>query len=283
MSDILKITNPLVSVNWLQQHFDATNLIVLDATLPKVTAQKKEEPYNENQIYGARFFDIKKTFSDINGLFPNTMLSPLDFQEQAQQLGISKDSCIIVYDSYGIYSSPRVWWSFKVMGFENIAVLDGGLPAWQEAGGKTETIVKKDFEKGNFESNYRKEMLVDSDYVLVAIDSNSKQVVDARSSGRFYGKDPEPRVGVRSGHIPNAKSLPYSSMLSENHLKPKKELQSLFKTMNLDNKDMIFSCGTGITACVLALGAIISGYSKVSVYDGSWTEWGSLTNLPIEK
>jgi thiosulfate/3-mercaptopyruvate sulfurtransferase len=283
LSDIIKITSPLVSVNWLQQHLDATNLIVLDATLPKVTAQKSKKVFEQDQIYRARFFDIKKIFSDVEGQFPNTMLSPLDFQKQARDLGIFKDSCIIVYDRYGIYSSARVWWSFKAMGFKNIAVLDGGLPAWKNAGGKTEHIIKRDFEKGNFESNYKEHLLVDSDYVLASIHNKSKQVLDARSTGRFYGKDPEPREGVRSGHIPNAKSLPYSNVLFENYLKSKKELQHIFETINPEKKEMIFSCGTGITACVLALGAEVSGYPKISVYDGSWTEWGSLADLPIEK
>lgn len=272
----------MISVDWLQQHFDAANLIVLDATLPKVAAQKNGESIKEQQICGARFFDIKKVFSDPEGQFPNTMMSPENFQKEAQNLGISKDSCIVVYDQYGIYSSPRVWWSFKAMGFKNIAVLDGGLPAWIAAGGITEAPHMRAFEKGNFEAHNQKNMYVDTKDVLKAIQNYDAYVLDARSSARFYGKVPEPREGVRSGHIPTATSFPYANVLSNHFLKSKLELQTMFNSINHDKKAMIFSCGTGITACVLALGAEIAECTNMSVYDGSWTEWGSISDLPIE-
>ncbi len=283
MSNSLKINKPLVSVNWLHQHIEATNLIVLNGTLPKVTVKSNEEKREEYQIPTARFFDIKKVFSVQGAEFPNTMLSVVDFEAKARELGVYKDSCIVVYDEYGIYSAPRVWWLFKTMGFDNIAVLNGGLPAWKNANHLVEEKQEHHFEKGDFTVNYNSELLIDSTTVLNLLNNPLKQILDARSAGRFHSTEPEPRAEIRSGHIPNSKNLPYSALVSDGKLKEKEELQHLFKEVNSNNSELIFSCGSGITACVLALGATVSGYHKLSVYDGSWTEWGSLSHLPIEK
>ncbi|MFY0604228.1 MAG: sulfurtransferase [Flavobacteriaceae bacterium] len=282
LTDALKIISPLVSVNWLQQHIDATNLVILDATLPKVTSTEIEDNFEKLQIPNAIFLDIKEIFSDNGAEFPNTMLSREDFENEAQKLGINNDSCIVVYDQHGIYSSPRVWWMFKTMGFDNIAVLDGGLPAWNKAGFDLVEPIHKDIKKGDFTASYNENMILEFTDVLKSLQENNTQIFDARSSGRFKGIDPEPRDKVRSGHIPKSKSLPYSSLLNGVQMKSKKELKELFNKQNADNKPMIFSCGTGITACVLALGATVSGATSISIYDGSWTEWGSLHNLPIE-
>lgn len=283
MSELLKIPSSLVSVHWLHQHLNASNVIILDATLPKVTVKNTQEKQIKKQIPNARFFDIKNVFSDTEGEFPNTMLSPDAFEEQAQKIGIQKDSCVVVYDDHGTYSSPRAWWSFKAMGFENIAVLDGGLPAWTTTGFRVDNPNNVKYEKGNFKSMHHKGMYVDRNYVLESIHDDDKLVLDARSLGRFNGTDAEPRKGVRSGHIPRSKSFPYAETLLSGHLKSSEELYKMYATINPESNPMIFSCGTGITACVLALGAHVSGYSNVAVYDGSWTEWGSLIDLPIEK
>lgn len=283
MDTLLQIEKPLVSVNWLYQHKDATNLIVLDGTIPKVTQQENESNLEENQIPTARFFDIKKTFSIQRAAFPNTALKSEDFEGEARKLGINKDSCIVVYDIHGIYSSPRVWWLFKAMGFHNIAVLDGGLPAWKKAKYPIEKKQIYSFELGDFETKYQSEKIINSDVVLKSISKTSKQILDARSLGRFNATEPEPRKEIRSGHIPTSKNLPHSSLLNDSVFKSKEELKHLFQKVNPENKELIFSCGSGITACVLALGATIADYKDVSVYDGSWTEWGSLPHLPIEK
>lgn len=280
---MLKINKPLVSVNWLHQNMNATNLVVLNGTLPKVTLKKNGLKTVDIQIPKARFFDIKKVFSIQGAQFPNTALDPKSFELKAQELGINNDSCIVVYDEYGIYSSPRVWWLFKTMGFDNVAVLDGGFPAWKKGKLQIEEKQEHSFQKGNFTVNYNAELLINSDTVLSSLNDAAKQILDARSSGRFNSTEPEPRAEIRSGHIPNSKSLPYSSLLNETELKSKNELQELFKEVSSDNKKLIFSCGSGITACVLALGAEVAGFKNNSVYDGSWTEWGSLLHLPIEK
>lgn len=283
MSNLLQIDKPLVSVNWLCENLNATNLVVLNGTLPKVTASNSTEIIEEFQIPNTRFLDLKKVFSVQGADFPNTVLPENDFENEAQKLGINKDSCIIVYDEYGIYSAPRVWWLFKNFGFENIAVLNGGFPGWKKEDFLVEQKSISHFSKGNFKSNYKSGLLVDSNLVLDSIEDSSIQILDARSAGRFNATAPEPRPEVRSGHIPNSKSLPYSSIISEGKMKSNKELKLLFNDVNSENRNMVFSCGSGITACVLALGATIAGYENLAVYDGSWTEWGSLSHLPIEK
>lgn len=279
---MLKVPDVIVDCAWLKEHLRYDELIVLDATIPKVTVKPSEQPKGNNSIPNARFFDIKKIFSDQNASFPNTMLSAEDFQEKAQVLGISQDSCVVVYDDHGVYSSPRAWWMFRSMGFENIAVLNGGLPEWKRLGFEVSERSDTNHERGNFQSHKKEELFVDYDYVLGAIESREFRLLDARSKGRFIGESPEPREGVKSGHIPTAKSLPYSSLLDGHTLKAKENLRVLYQEVNKENQPMIFSCGTGITACVLALGAEIAGYQSNLVYDGSWTEWGSLPDLPIE-
>ncbi len=280
---MIKVPSSIVSCEWLKEHLKHENLIVLDATIPKVTAKTKQESSDQKRIPTAKFFDIKKDFSHVNAVYPNTMLSSKVFEQKAQALGIFQDSCVVVYDSHGIYSSPRAWFMFKSMGFDNIAVLNGGLPAWKEKGFDTDDHYQEDDQKGNFKAKSKDKYFLSSEDVVSLLDSDEYQILDARSEARFLGVAPEPREGVRSGHIPNSKSFPYSSLLSGSELKSSKELKRIYEELNVKNSSMIFSCGTGITACVLALGAETLGYVNYAVYDGSWTEWGSRVELPIEK
>tara|TARA_R110001592_G_scaffold266_3_gene1475 strand:- start:4675 stop:5523 length:849 start_codon:yes stop_codon:yes gene_type:complete len=278
----LKISKPVVSVDWLSRNLDSQNLIIFDATIPKVTAKKEVSSDEKQQIKGAFFFDIQKTFSDENAPFPNTVLSAKSFEKKAQQLGICKDSCIVVYDDLGIYSSPRVWWMFQLMGFTNIAVLDGGLPAWNSKKYPTEKPTNNQLKKGDFIASYQSEKIKYTADVLSSIESDTFLIVDARSKGRFLGTEPEPRKDVKGGRIPNSVSLPYSEIVENDLMKSEEDLRSVFDKINPKNKDFIFSCGSGITASVLALGAEIAGIKNHSVYDGSWTEWGSTDGLSIE-
>lgn len=279
----MKISKPLVSVDWLKKHLDDQNIIILDATLPKVTANKSENLDTEKlQIKGARFFDIKNVFSKADAPFPNTVLSPDDFQVKTQNLGINSNSCIVVYDDLGIYSSPRVWWLFKLMGFQNITILNGGLPEWKSKKYPIEKPNNGQFEIGDFKASYRPEKIRFTKDILSSINDKNSLVADARSKGRFLGTSPEPRKGVKSGHIPNSVSLPYSDIIEEGKMISEEKLKTVFEQVNSDKKEFIFSCGTGITACVLALGAELLGYKNYAVYDGSWTEWGSINDLPIE-
>jgi thiosulfate/3-mercaptopyruvate sulfurtransferase len=279
---ILKVDKPLVSVYWLKFNLGNKNLIIFDCTIAKVTAKSSLLISKEKeQIKGAVFFDIKKEFSDLNSTFPNTVLSTKEFEKKAQSLGVNNNSCIVVYDDLGIYSSPRVWWMFNLMGFKNIAVLDGGFPEWKSKKYSIEKPIDNQLKKGNFKVNYQSEKIKLTKDILASINNQNILIADARSNGRFNSTEPEPRNDVKSGHIPNSISLPFTSVLEEGKMKSIETLKDIFNELNSINKAFVFSCGTGIKACILSLGAEVSGIKNISVYDGSWTEWGSTEGLPI--
>ncbi|WP_299627299.1 rhodanese-like domain-containing protein [uncultured Tenacibaculum sp.] len=279
---MLHVNQPLVTVDWLHKNLDQENLIIFDATIPKVTSKEVTNEQKEC-ISNAIFFDLKGVFLDKEGEFPNTFPKTAYFEEQAQQIGVNQNSCIIIYDQLGVYSSARVWWLFKTFGFNNVAVLNGGLPEWKKNNFPVENNYKQQLSKGNFKAKLQPEKVTFIDQVLSKIIDESFCVADARSKGRFYAETPEPRATVKGGHIPNSYSLPYTELQESGKMKTKEALQEVFKTINPTNKSYIFSCGTGITACILALGLELTGHNNYAVYDGSWTEWGSLPDLPIEK
>lgn len=279
---MLTVKSPIVSVEWLHDNLSVDNLIILDATIQKV-GTKSEDKKEKQQIQNAVFFDLKNVFLDIEGEYPNTVPSEKHFENEAQKLGINNDSCVVVYDDLGVYSASRVWWLFRIFGFTNIAVLNGGLPAWKDTGYKVESKKERELLTGNFKANLSKDKISVTEEVLNASHDDNKVILDARSKGRFYATESEPRKDLRGGHIPNSKSLPYAELQLEGKMKSKEELQKIFSDMNPNKEEMIFSCGSGITACILALGAEESGSTNYSVYDGSWTEWASRLELPIEK
>jgi thiosulfate/3-mercaptopyruvate sulfurtransferase len=277
----LKINKPLVSVAWLHTHLENDKLIVLDCTIPKVTASALISD-EKMQIKGAVFFDIKNSFSDKNAALPNTVLSPEAFEEKAQELGIHKDAVLVCYDDLGIYAAPRVWWMFQLMGFKNVAVLDGGLPEWKANNFPIEKPAFHQPKNGNFKVNHQPKKLKKTIDVLYSIDNKSVLIVDARSSGRFYGTDPEPRKDLKSGHIPNSVNLPFVEVQENGKMKSATELLAVFSNFK-NKKEIIFTCGSGITAAILVLGATIAKLENVAVYDGSWTEWASTEGLPISR
>jgi thiosulfate/3-mercaptopyruvate sulfurtransferase len=280
---IAKITSSLVSVQWLADNFDAENLVILDASMKPVAPTPGEITLEEaGCIKGARRFDFDNDIRDKNTDLPHMMPSAEFFTDEMQKLGVNIDSAIVVYDYMGIFSSPRAWWMFRAMGHAQVAVLNGGLPAWKKAGFACGLQAETDANRrGNFAAQSQSGLFCDSTQVLEALSDPRFAVLDARSAGRFKGVEPEPREGLRSGHMPNALNLPFTDTLEDGLMLPTEKLDSIFSKLVNKELNLIFSCGSGVTACVDALAAEQAGYPNISVYDGSWSEWGLPGNRPV--
>ena len=277
----MTFNTPIISAQELQDNLPLKNLIILDCTIDKVGQSLQNKKLE--LIPNSRFFDLEGKFSDHSSQFPHTLVDEATFTEETKNLGINQDSTIVCYDRWGIYSSPRVWWMFKTMGHKEVYVLDGGLPLWQENNFDTTSTYFQPTVKGNFIADFQSNWFADIQVMLNAINDESKMIIDARSEGRFKGTSPEPRQGLRSGHIPTSKNLFFENVLDDTTYKSKEELKSIFEKLTDSSKENIFSCGSGITASILSLASTIAGFDEVKVYDGSWSEWGSDENLPIER
>lgn len=265
---------PLVSSKWLSENLDDPDLIVLDAS---TSANKAgvDSAFRNQKIPGARPFNIKENFSKKDSPFPNTFPSLSQFEEECRKLGIDNSSKIVVYDDLGIYTSPRVWWMFKTMGHTQVYVLNGGLPDWVENNYETVEKYGSIVQKGDFKAHFHSSSVKDIDFVRSNLVTNSHCLIDVRSEERFMAKVPEPRAGLRSGNIPNSINIPYTEVLDNGKYKSKEELVGIFKKAQLDDRPITFSCGSGITACIVLLAAEMVLTNGVSVYDGSWTEYGT--------
>jgi len=267
------LPGPLVDAHWLAGRLGSAGLLVFDASVGAHRGAGQ-------RIVGAQPFDIDGALSDHTGPLPHTMPGAGRFTEELRSLGLHDGDTVVVYDAVGIYSSARAWWMLRAMGFDRVAVLDGGLPGWAAAGLPMEDgAPAAPAERGDFTARPRAGLLVGADEVAAALSDPASAVFDARSRERFLGTAPEPRPGLRGGHMPGAVSLPFGEIQHEGRMRPAAELRAAFAGPVQGRERLIFSCGSGVTACVLTLGAALAGYRDLAVYDGSWSEWG----LPSER
>ena len=275
--------NWIVETDWLESHLASPDLIVLDGSwhLPTEKRDASAE-YLEEHIPGALFFDIDY-FSDEKSDLPHMLPSTVKFASRMKKMGIGDGARIVVYDTSGIFSAARVWWTFRAMGHRDVAVLNGGLRKWKAEGRPLEDGMAPRRTERHYTPLQNAEIIRDVDDMKALIKKPGAQIVDARPAGRFEGRDPEPRPGLRSGHIPGSKSVPSQSLLRlDGTLKSPAELEALFKAVGIDpKKPVVTTCGSGVTASMLTLALAVIGQTNAAVYDGSWAEWGKENGLPV--
>lgn len=275
------MTDPMVSTAWLSERLDEPSVRILDASWfmpgsPRVPAAE----YAAGHIPGAVRFDID-ALSDQDSALPHMLPAPPDFAIAMRRLGIEPTTTLVVYDSEGLFSAPRAWWTFRAMGHATVFVLDGGLPRWIDDGHAVESGWRE-YPHGEFKAHPRADLIAGLDSVRDALEGDLGQVVDARPVGRFSGETPEPRPGLRRGHMPGAINVPWSTMVDKGTLLPAAWLKEVFDRAGVDlAKPVITTCGSGVSACVLALALARLGKEDVSVYDGSWSEWGGRPETPV--
>ncbi len=270
----------LVETSWLAERMDAPDIIILDGSLHLPTTKRNAyAEYKAEHIPGAMFFDIED-IADEKSSLPHMLPSAAKFASRMRKMGIGDGMRIIAYDSEGLYSAARVWWMFRTMGHRDVAVLDGGLKKWKAEGRPVTDDVTQLRTPRHFTARLHGELVRDKDDVMALLASKTTtQIVDARAPARFKGEAAEPRAGLRAGHIPGAKNVHYATLLNaDGSMKSEADLAALFKAAGVDvAKPVVASCGSGVTAGVVALALAKLGQTNAAVYDGSWTEWGMET------
>ncbi|MBM3616035.1 MAG: 3-mercaptopyruvate sulfurtransferase [Alphaproteobacteria bacterium] len=274
----------LVSTAWLAQHLKDPDLRVIDASwyLPDAGRNAKAE-YKAAHIPGARFFDVDE-ITDSRSTLPHMAPPPEKFISRMRAMGIGDGHQVVVYDGAGLFSAARVWWTFRLMGKTDVAVLDGGFPKWQAEGREVEDMppVLRD---RHITVSRQHALVKDVTQVAHAAKLSEAEIIDARSAARFKGEAPEPRPGLRAGHIPGSKNVPYATLLNpDGTMKPLADLRATFEAAGVNlAKPAITTCGSGVTAAVLSLALERLGHKNHALYDGSWAEWGMYEDLAVEK
>jgi thiosulfate/3-mercaptopyruvate sulfurtransferase len=271
----------LVSADWAVAQPDGAACFI-DATyyLPP-EGKDAAALFEAAHVPGAYFFDLDKVCDPQTDL-PHMLPSPALFAAAVSEMGVRNDSHVVVYDQRGLFSAARLWWMFLVFGHDRVSVLDGGLPAWRAAGGAVESGPAPPV-RGDFTAGFRPALVAGIEDLRANLNTGAALVLDARAAGRFDGSVPEPRPGVRGGHIPGAVSLPFTELLADGRLLPPADLRRRFADAGVDARPVITSCGSGVTAAVLTLGLTVAGLPAGALYDGAWSEWGSRDDVPVER
>lgn len=276
------MSDPLVSTAWLAERLGSNEIAIVDATwfMPG-DGKLGRDAYAAGHIPGAVFFDIDEV-ADHGTNLPHMLPAPDAFAEAAGALGLRRDLITVVYDGQGIFSAPRVWWTLRIMGFPEVFVLDGGLPKWRAEGRAVETLVPHPAPT-TLEPAFDPGLVRDLEAVRATLAAQDAQVIDARPGPRFRGEVPEPRAGLRGGHMPGALNVPWNSLIAaDGTMRPASDIAAAFRAAGTDlDGPIVTSCGSGVSASLLALALARLGREDVAVYDGSWTEWAGSADTPI--